>query len=311
MTNLITICTYTYNEEKNIELFYSEVKNIFEKLNHEFELVISDNCSQDETVNIIKKIAKKDKRVKLILNEKNVGSEINSYTAWIHASGEIAIALPSDLQIPLSVIEQLIHKYEKTGSNIIYLQYSEEENSFVEKKIRSILYKVFNLISENKIPLNCEGSGLYTKEVIEKMKNISDRTPFMRSIGVKLGFDYKVLRYTKKNRKYGKTSNSLGSFINQVIEGYIQNSTSLLKFMFFLGIFLSLTCFIFSIYYLIKKILFWQSFSLGIAPILVGFFLFSGIQISFLGLIGYYVLRIINQDKSYPRNIIKEKINFD
>ena len=143
------------------------------------------------------------------------------------------------------------------------------------------------------------------------MRNISDRTPFIRSIGVKLGFDYKVIRYTKKNRKYGATSTSLGSFINLIIEGYIQNSTFLLKFMFFSGIFLSFTCFIFSLYYLIKKILFWQSFSLGIAPILVGFFLFSGIQISFLGLIGYYVLRIINQDKSYPRNIIKEKINFD
>ena len=127
MTNLITICTYTYNEEKNIEIFYSEIKNIFEKLNYEFELIISDNCSQDETINILRKISKKDNRVKVILNEKNNESEINSYTSMIHASGEIVIALPSDLQIPLSTIEQLVDKYEKTATNIIYLQYEEEK----------------------------------------------------------------------------------------------------------------------------------------------------------------------------------------
>ena len=309
MSQLVSICTYTYNEKENIKEFYEEIKKIFNNSKYDYELIISDNASTDGTEEFLKNIAKENKKVKVLLNENNFGSEINSYTSITNSAGDIAIALPSDMQIPLTTINDLLLEYEKKKINVIYLQYNSKKN-FLSLNILKLVYFIFNFISDYKIPIFCEGSGLYTKKVIEQFRNISERKPFMRTLAIKLGFSFSVLKYNQNERVHGKSSTNFKSLVLFIISGYFSNSTFIIKLNIFLGSIISFVCIIISLYYLINKIIYWDTFSAGIAPIIIGFFLISGLQIFFIGIFAYHFIKYTEDIKFNSKNIFKEKINF-
>ena len=159
---LISIATPCFNEESNILLMIEKVKSIFETYSdkYDFEMIIIDNSSTDNSVNIIREECKKDKRIKLIINSRNFGWIRSPYYGLLQAKGDAVVYLASDFQDPPDLIPEFLQKWEE-GSMIVMGIKSQSEESFLMFKLRSLYYSVIDKISNNKLYKNFTGFGLY------------------------------------------------------------------------------------------------------------------------------------------------------
>ena len=306
---LISVVTPTYNERDNIEPLYIEIKNIFKKINLDYEHIVIDNCSTDGTVEILKKIAKNDKNFKVILNQSNFGHIRSPFHGLINSSGDATIIMCSDFQHPPKLIEEYIKKW-KMGSKVILGQKIDSKENYFKKKLRNLYYFFLNLISRVKIIPNTTGDGLYDSSVIKHLKNINDPSPFTRGLVHQLGYKVDTIRFIQQKRLSGYTKNNIFTLFDMGIDGMIKHSNLPIRFFSFIGLFGSLTCLIISLYYLINKILFWYTFSAGTAPLLVGVFGMLSLILLMLGLIGEYLIKLLEYNRKLPRVIEEKRINF-
>lgn len=306
---LISVVTPTYNECDNIEPLYIEIKNIFKKINLDYEHIVIDNCSTDGTVEILKKIAKNDKNFKVILNQSNFGHIRSPFHGLINSSGDATIIMCSDFQHPPKLIEEYIKKW-KMGSKVILGQKIDSKENYFKKKLRNLYYFFLNLISRVKIIPNTTGDGLYDSSVIKHLKNINDPSPFTRGLVHQLGYKVDTIRFIQQKRLSGYTKNNIFTLFDMGIDGIIKHSNLPIRFFSFIGLLGSLTCLIISLYYLINKILFWYTFSAGTAPLLVGVFGMLSLILLMLGLIGEYLIKLLEYNRKLPRVIEEKRINF-
>ncbi len=306
---LISVVTPTYNEFENIEALYKEIKKIFNKLNLDYEHIVIDNCSNDGTIGVLKKIAKNDKNFKVILNQSNFGHIKSPFHGLINSSGDATIIMCSDFQHPPKLIEEYLNKWKK-GSKVILGQKIDSKENYLKKKIRNLYYFFLNLLSQDKIIPNTTGDGLYDSSVIEHLKNINDPSPFTRGLVHQLGFKVDTIKFVQEKRLGGVTKNNILTLFDMGIDGIIKHSNLPIRFFSFIGFFGSLVCLIVSIYYFINKILFWDTFSAGTAPLLVGVFGILSLIILMLGLIGEYLIKLLEYSRKLPRVIEEERINF-
>ncbi len=308
---LISIVTPCYNEEENIGLLYREVKEIFRGLKkYKYEHIFIDNASNDKTVPILKEIAKKDKRVKIIVNARNFGWIRSPYYAMLQTKGDAVVLLVADLQDPPQLINQFIKEWEKGNKIIVGIKEKSEEN-FIIFALRSFFYRFLNSISEVELINNFMGYGLYDKKVIEILKRMDDRFPYFRGIVSEIGFAPVKIKYKHAVRKRGKTSSDFYKLVDLAILGIISYSRLPLRLMTLLGFVLSIISLLFAVVYLIYKLIFWTWFSAGIAPLVIGLFFFSSVQMLFIGIIGEYIGIIHTRILKRPLVVEKERINFD
>ena len=306
---LISVVTPTYNERDNIEPLYIEIKNIFKNINLDYEHIVIDNCSTDGTVEILKKIAKNDKNFKVILNQSNFGHIRSPFHGLINSSGDATIIMCSDFQHPPKLIEEYIKKW-KMGSKVILGQKIDSKENYFKKKLRNLYYFFLNLISRVKIIPNTTGDGLYDSSVIKHLKNINDPSPFTRGLVHQLGYKVDTIRFIQQKRLSGYTKNNIFTLFDMGIDGIIKHSNLPIRIFSFIGLLGSLTCLIISLYYLINKILFWYTFSAGTAPLLVGVFGMLSLILLMLGLIGEYLIKLLEYNRKLPRVIEEKRINF-
>tara|TARA_Y100001970_G_scaffold288854_1_gene417311 strand:- start:1957 stop:2883 length:927 start_codon:yes stop_codon:yes gene_type:complete len=306
----ISIVTPTYNELENIEKIYSEIKNEFKKLNCEYEHIIIDNCSTDGTINRIKDLAQNDKNLKVIINSKNYGHIRSPFYGLLQSTGDASILMAADFQDPINLISQYIEEWKK-GNKIVLGEKITSEESQIKFSLRKLFYKFLNNISDFELTKNTTGSGIFDKSVIEKLKNTNDPYPYFRGLISELGIEIKTIKFNQPLRRFGKTKNNLSTLYDIGILGVVKHSRKPLRFMVLLGFASSLISLMVGIFYLIYKLLFWDSFTLGLAPIIIGIFIVSSIQITLLGLVGEYVGIILLHQRNLPLVIEKERINFD
>lgn len=308
---LISIVTPCYNEEENVEEVYHQVKNAFSKLkNYNYEHVFIDNVSTDNTVNILRRIAKNDYNVKVILNAKNFGHIRSPYYGLLQARGDAIILFICDLQDPVEMIPKFISNWEKGFKIVIGVKNKSKENKLMFL-IRKLFYFILSSISETEQIKNFTGFGLYDRKFIEVIRNLEDPYPFLRGIVSELGYERKEITYVQPKRLRGKTKLNFYTLYDTAMLGFISYSKIPLRLASFIGFGVSFLSFSVAIIYFILKIIFWSSFSLGLAPLIIGMFFFAGIQLFFLGVIGEYVGAIFTQVKKRPLVVEKERINFD
>jgi glycosyltransferase involved in cell wall biosynthesis len=306
----ISIVTPTYNEQDNIEILCNEIRNIFLKQKINYEHIVIDNNSNDNTQPILKKLANEDKNLKLIINLNNYGHIKSPFHGILQADGDAVILIASDFQDPLNLIPILITKW-KSGSKIVLVQKKNSgENKFIYF-IRKFFYKVLRKISDNLLLENTTGAGIFDKIVIDKLKKIRDPYPYFRGLILELGFPIELINFTQPRRQFGKTKNNFYTMYDIGMLGVVKHSRKPLRFVIFLGLFLSFISFISGFFYLIYKLIFWNTFDAGIAPVMIGFFFISSIQIVLLGLVGEYVGIILLHQRDMPLVHEKERINFD
>ncbi len=305
----ISVVTPTYNEFDNIDKIYDEIRKKFKEINCEYEHIIIDNNSSDGTINKIKELALKDKNLKVIINAKNYGHIRSPFYALLQCNSDATILMAADFQDPVDLIPKYIDEWRNGNKIVLGEKISSEENK-IKYNLRTLFYNLLNKISEFELTKNTTGSGIFDKTVIEKLKKINDPYPYFRGLITELGEDIKTIKFNQPLRKAGKTKNNILTLYDIGMLGIIKHSRKPLRFMTLLGFSASLVSLVIGLIYLFYKLFFWNSFTLGIAPIVIGIFIVSSIQITLLGLVGEYIGIILLHQRNMPLVIEKERINF-
>lgn len=307
---LISIVTPCYNEEKNVAGLYNEVKNIFAELkNYRYEHIFIDNASTDNTVNILKGIAAVDKNVKIIVNLKNYGHLKSPFYAILQASGEAAMFVAADFQDPPVLIKDFIDRWERGYKVVVGIKSRSKENPLMFM-VRKIYYSLIQSVSTSEQIKNFTGFGLYDRSVIEILRQYDERYPYFRGLISELGFEIAKIEFTQPIRKKGRSNNNFYTLFDLAMLGIVNYSVLPLRIATFVGLITAVVSFLIALFYLFYKIIFWNSFQVGIAPLVIGIFFFSAVQLFFIGIIGEYIGAIYTQVKKRPLVIEKERVNF-
>ena len=308
---LISVVTGCYNEEENVKELYEQVKAVFSDLpQYNYEHIFIDNASKDRTVAILKEIAQKDHRVKIIVNTRNFGHIRSPYHALMQAKGDAVIGIVADLQDPPIMIKEFIKKWEE-GYKIVIGIKAQSEESPLFFAIRKAYYNLVGRLSEIELIKNFTGFGLYDQKVIETLRSIDDPYPYFRGLISDIGFERAVIEYVQPSRKRGFTKNNFYTLYDLAMLGITNHSKVPLRLATMTGFIVALFSLLVAFGYFAYKLIFWQSFSVGIAPLVIGLFFFSSVQLIFIGIIGEYIGAIYTQVLKRPLVIEKERINFD
>lgn len=309
---LVSILTPCYNEEENVRDVYVRVKNIFENLgDYRYEHVFIDNASRDRTAAILKEIAAQDKNVKVIINNRNFGPYRSPMYAIFQTKGDAVVPVASDLQDPPEMIPQFLAKWEE-GYKIVAGIKRKSAGSPLMNALRNLYYHLISYISEDAEQIrNFTGYGLYDREVIDLIMRTGDHYPYVRGLICDMGYDIAKIEYDRPERKKGFSKNSLYGLYIQAMNGITHHSKMPLRLATFVGFFMSFISIMVAFGYGIYKLVYWQSFTLGLAPLVIGLFFFASVQLIFLGIIGEYIGAIYSRIFQRWLVIERERINFD
>jgi glycosyltransferase involved in cell wall biosynthesis len=311
MKKVITVVTPCFNEEENVFDIYKQVKNVFSKLQaYDYKHLFIDNASTDNTKQYLRELANQDSNVQLILNNRNFGHIRSPYHGLIEAKGDAVILIAADLQEPVELIFDFISKWED-GYDIVIGVKPESKESKLFFFIRKIYYFLVTLIAEVDLIKNFTGFGLYDRKVLDALKKLEEPSPYLRGLVSELGFNIYQLPFVQEKRKRGFSKNNFYALYDMAMLGFTSHSKVPLRMASIAGGIISIISLCISLFYLVRKLIDWDSFSLGIAPLVIGFFFFGAIQLLFLGLLGEYVMQVLDQTKKRPLVFERERINFD
>ncbi len=309
----ISIITPCFNESENILHCYKEVKKVFEKKlnNYKYEHIFSDNCSDDNSYEILKNIAKKDKNIKVIINSRNFGIFRSTFNAIRRASGHAVVPkMDVDMQDPPELIIKFIQYWEK-GYDVVSGRRSKRKENFFMKILRKLFYRIIYIVSEFHVPKDVGEYQLLDRKVINALMQFDDYNPYIRGLIAKCGYETKIIDYTQNRRLKGKSKFNIFGYIDIFINGLISFSNIPMRISMFIGIIIAMASIIYSIYLFSLPIFFGITLeNQGIMTILVAIFFFFGIVFIFLGILGEYVSAIHSQVRKGPIVFEKEIINF-
>jgi polyisoprenyl-phosphate glycosyltransferase len=307
---LLSVITPCYNEAHNVKEVYEQVKTVFDDLqDYTYEHIFIDNASKDKTLEILRNIAKNDSRVRVIVNARNFGHIRSPAHAIRQATGDAVIGIVADLQDPPHLIKEFIKKWEQGYKIVLAVKKNSEESSFVFF-LRKLYYRVLNRLSETELTENATGFGLYDRAVIDVINSLDDPYPYFRGLIAEIGFEAAKIEYVQPERKRGITKNNFFTLYDLAMLGLTSHSKVPLRLATMLGFLSSAVCFLSGLFYLVYKLFYWSSFTVGMGPIVIGLFFVASVQLIFLGIVGEYVGSIHTQVLKRPLVVEKERINF-
>ncbi|MEJ0055060.1 MAG: glycosyltransferase family 2 protein [Bacteroidota bacterium] len=309
----VSVLTACYNEEENVEKLVSAVQAVFANLpQYDYEHVFIDNGSADNTVAILKQIASFNKNVKIIVNTKNFGHIRSPFHGLLQCKGDAVISLVADFQDPPETIPLFLEKWEAGYKIVIGVKTKSKENAIMYG-VRKFFYNLLSRASgTNDAPIkNFTGFGLYDQSFITALRGLDDPYPYFRGLITELGFARFEIEYTQPLRNAGKTKNNFFTLYDMAMLGFVNHSKLPLRLSAFIGFVTAIISFITALAYLIYKLVYWKDFEVGMAPLVIGLFFFSSVQLFFIGVIGEYIGAIHTQVRKRPLVIEKERINFD
>ena len=306
----ISVMTPCYNEEGNINNIYQAVKEQFDKLpQYTYEHIFIDNYSTDNSRAILKKLASEDSNVKVILNARNFGPNRSGSYGMLQGTGDALICIVCDLQDPPEMIPTFLEKWED-GYKVVMGQKTKSKENPVMFQIRKLYYKIMEYLSETEHLTNVTGYGLYDKEVLEMIKWMDDPDPYIRGLVTQLGYKWCTVEYTQQERTAGKSSYNFERYFDFAVTGMTHVSKKPLRIVTMVGMIMSVISFLIAILYLVMKLVNWNSFDMGMAPVLIGMFLIGSVQLACLGVIGEYIGAILTRVTRRPMVVEEERINF-
>ena len=307
----ISITASCYNEEGNLHEWYDRLIAVFKQLpQYDYEIIIADNCSTDSSREIIRKLAAKDKNFKVIFNSNNFGHIRSPHNAFLQSSGDAVVSICSDLQDPPEFVLDLVHEWEK-GAKVVCAVKQQSKESALMFAIRRLYYWLLAKFSETSQIRNFTGFGLYDRKFMDAVRKYHDPYPYARGIIGEIGFKRVEIPYTQDRRKCGKTKNNFFTLYDMAMNGFVNHTKLPLRLAAFCGFCLAGLSLLIALGYLIYKLMFWETFNLGLAPLIIGLFFFSAVQLIFIGIIGEYIGAIYTHVKDRPLVIEEEKLNFD
>lgn len=308
----VSILIPTYNEEENVvPLSEAIIAELQENLpGYDYEILFIDNDSQDNTRPLLRELCAKNNRIKAIFNAKNFGQFNSPYYGLLQTTGDCSIMMCADFQDPVDMIHRLVQEWEK-GYKIVVTQKTSSRENRLMYFLRSCYYKTIKKFSEVEQIEHFTGFGLYDREFIRVMRDLKDPTPFLRGIVAELGFRRTIIPYEQQKRRAGKTSNNFMRLYDGAMLSVTSYTKIGLRLATFVGFGISVISVAIALVYLILKLLYWDSFVAGTAPILIGMFFLGAVQLIFMGIMGEYILSINQRVMNRPLVIEEERINFN
>lgn len=308
---MISIVSGCYNEEGNLREFYDRVvKTLSAFPQYSYEFIMADNCSTDGSRAILRQLAAEDRNFKVIFNSNNFGPIRSGYNAFLRASGSAVVPLSADLQDPPELIADFLRKWEENYQVVIATKRKSEENPLM-LFVRRAYYRLLSKFSDtDTIIPNFTGFGLYDRKFMDALKRYPDPNPYFRGFVGEIGFRRTEIEFVQGQRKYGRSKHSFLSLYDVAMSGFVNHSKLPLRLASFSGFVLAGISLLIALGYLVYKLVYWDSFVLGLAPLVTGVFFFSAVQLIFIGIVGEYVGAILTQVKNHPLAIEDEKLNF-
>ncbi|MFT5874312.1 MAG: glycosyltransferase involved in cell wall biosynthesis [Clostridium sp.] len=307
----ISILIPTYNEEENVVPLSQGIVKLFENEleNYYYEIVFIDNYSKDKTRVLLLDLCKKNNNIKAIFNAKNFGQFNSPYYGLCQTTGDCTILMCADFQDPISMIPKFISEWINEYKIVCGIKTTSKENGIMYF-LRSCYYKMIKKMSDVEQIEHFTGFGLYDKSFIDVLRSLHDPSPFLRGIVAELGFERKDISYEQAKRRAGKTSNNFYKLYDAAMLSFTSYTKTGLRIATFVGFILSGLSIIVALLYLILKLIYWNEFPMGMAPILIGVFFFGSIQLFFIGLVGEYIMNINTRVMNRPLVIEEKRINF-
>ncbi len=312
MKKLISVLIPCYNEEDNVIPMSEAVREQFETHlpDYDFELIFIDNCSQDATRSRLLQVCEADKRVKAIFNAKNFGQFNSPFHGMRQTHGDCTITMCCDFQDPPELIPRLVQEWEKGFKIVCAIKTTSRESPLV-RLLRTCYYKLIKKISPVEMIEHFTGTGLYDHSFINVLRELDDPTPFLRGIVGELGFQRTEISYEQQKRRAGKTHNNLFTLYDAAMLSFTSYTKAGMRLATISGFVIAFLSVLVAIVYTTLKLLYWNRFPAGNAPILIGVFLFGGIQLFFTGLLGEYIMNINTRMMHRPLVIEERRINFE
>ena len=307
---IISIVTPCFNEEQNIDELYRRIRAVTDNIDtYNFEIIVIDNCSEDGTPDRLRAIAASDPNFKVIMNARNFGHIRSPYYGIIQSSGDATIYLASDLQDPPEIIPDFIEQWEK-GWKIVLATKPESKSSAIIHALRRAYYRGLNGISDITLVSDATGFGLYDKIVLDHIREINDPYPYLRGLICELGFPIKTMPFLQPRRLRGISKNNFYTLYDIAMLGVVSHSKVPIRLAALAGFALGILSLIAAMLFFVLKLFFWDSFPIGIAPVMIGMFFLFGILMFFIGILGEYIASIHTYVQRRPIVVERERINF-
>lgn len=311
---LISVVTPCFNEAENVADCCEAVRQVFERElpEYEYEHLFCDNASTDRTVDILKGIAGKDRRVKIIVNARNVGPFCSTFNGLLNTSGNaVVVLLAADLQDPPDVIPEFVKKWEQ-GYYVVYGIRSKREENFVMSGIRRLYYRLVNRFANITIPPDVGEFQLVDRVIINALRQCDDYYPYIRGMIANCGFPATGVEYTWKARKKGLSKNRFLHLVDQGLNGLVSFTRVPLRLCLAFGFLLATLSILYAVVSLLINLIYLgQLAPPGIPTLIVALFFFSGVQLFFFGVLGEYIGAIHFQVRKRPLVLEKERVNLD
>lgn len=307
---LISIVSPCYNEASNVDELYNRLLAATKDLDdYNFEYLFIDNASTDGTQEKLRRLASTNKNVKVIINTRNFGHLRSPYWGVLQATGDATIYLASDLQDPPELIPSFLKSWEN-GYKVVMATKPVSNTNFITHQLRKFYYEFLDKISDISHIKNATGFGLFDKEVLDQIKRINDPYPYFRGLIAELGYDVKIVVFEQPRRLNGISKNNFYSLYDYAMLGITSHSKLPIRIASFLGFIIGFLSIMTAIVFLILKLCFWNSFQLGVAPLVIGMFFLFGLMFLFIGILGEYIGSIHTHLQNRPVVVEKDRINF-
>ena len=308
----ISVMIPCYNEEENVRAIYEAVRDELCRSckQYDFEILFIDNKSQDGTRQILRDICQEDKRVKAIFNCKNFGQFNSPFYGMLQTTGDCTITICADFQDPVELIPTFVHEWEKGYKIVIGRKTKSRENGLVYF-LRSCYYKLIRKMSSVDMIEHFTGFGLYDRSFIQTLRQLNDPTPLIRGIVAELGPERKEIEYTQPQRRAGKTHNNWYSLFDAAMLSFTSYTKVGMRMAEFMGFAVAALSFLVGLFYLIAKLVYWDSFTAGYAPTMIAIFFMGGVQLSFMGFLGEYVMAMNTRIMNRPLVVEECRLNFE
>ena len=301
----ISIVVPCYNEEESLPLFYKEVDKVTEKMAHKanFEFVFG---SKDKTLEELRKLAKKDKRVRYISFSRNFGKEAAMYAGLEHAEGDYVTTMDADLQDPPALLEEMFDTLE-TGEYDCCATKSTSRNgySFFRKLFTKWFYKIIGKLSKTEMVAGARDFRLMTRQMVDAILSMKEYNRYSKGLFSFVGFETKWIEFENQDRVAGTTKWNFWKLFAYAIDGIVAFSTTPLLIAAFLGILFCFVAFVMIVVIVVKTLAFGDPVS-GWPSLACIIFLVGGINLFCTGIIGEYLAKTYLETKQRPIYIIKE-----
>ena len=311
MAETISVVVPTFNEEENVGPLFEAISAVFAKELplYDYEVIFIDNYSKDSTRIRLEEICAKNRRAKAIFNAKNFGPFNSPFYGMQQAKGDCVILFCADFQDPVELIPKFVAEWKNGYRIVIGIKTSSKENPLMYF-FRTKYYNFIKKFSDVEQIEHFTGFGLYDKSFIEVLRKLEDPMPFLRGIVAELGFSRKEIAYEQAKRRAGKTSTNWYRLYDAGMLGITSYTKIGLRAATMTGFFLAIINLIVGMIYLVAKLVFWSSFPMGTAPILIGMFFLGAMQLFFIGFLGEYILNINARIMKRPLVVEEKRINF-